>query len=193
MTRPDPPARAGSRSSGPRQPRVAIAAGLAACALAAGAPLLFGCGESGAPETRLEDAGERLTDAREDASEAHGELREARQRLEAAEAEVQDARKAVRAAEKRVLSARALVERRATDVALFRGIQARLLDAESLSDEAIMVRVDDGVVSLEGTVSDAAARETALALVESTPGVSLVRDRLALASRAEPDDADPSS
>lgn len=136
------------------------------------------CGDPATPEAKLEAAGDALDDARDDTHAARESLADAKERLAAAETELRDARKAMRAAEKRVLSARARVDRRATDVALFRKIQARLLEADSLLQDAVTARVDDGNVTLEGTVAHDAARKTALQIARSTPGVSTVRDHL---------------
>jgi osmotically-inducible protein OsmY len=148
-----------------------------AVAAAAVSLAILACGEP-APEARLGAAGDALEEARQDAEEANDSLAETRQRLATAEAELHDARKAVREGEKRVLSAEALLERRATDVALFREIQGRLLEAAPLRQDAVIVRVDDGKVTLEGSVASGAARDAALEIARSTPGVSAVRDRL---------------
>ena len=146
---------------------------------------LAACGDSATPEAELEAAGEALEEAREDASGARDTLSEARKRLVAAESELRDARKELRSAKKRVLSAEARLELRATDVALFRGIQTRLLETDSLRQDAVTVRVDGGRVTLEGTVASESARETALQIARATPGVESVRDRLDV----EPEDA----
>jgi len=139
--------------------------------------LLVACGE-GTPEARLSAAGETLTEARDDAQEARSSLEAAKARLTSAESELYEARKAVRRAEKQVLSAEALVDRRASDVALFRRIQSQLLEAESLRQHAVTVQVDNQKVTLDGVVTSEAARQAALEISRSTPGVAEVRNRL---------------
>lgn len=143
-----------------------------ALALASGASAFaLGCGSSEPPEQRLEEAGEALSNARESLSEA-------RERRDAAQQELAEARKALRRAERAVLSAAERVERRATDVALFRAVQAALLEDPALRQEAISARVDDARVTVEGEVSDAALRERALEVARSQPGVAGVRDEI---------------
>lgn len=144
--------------------------------------LITACGAD-PPEERLDEAGESLEDAREERSEARNELESARARVAAAEQELHDARRALRDAEKRVAAAGSRVEQRATDVALFRAVQSRILRAEPLEEEAIGVRVEQGVVTLQGRVSDPDARDVALEVARSTPGVERVRDRLELQGR----------
>jgi hypothetical protein len=136
--------------------------------------LLPACGDD-APEQRLEAASEALSDARADADQAREQLAE---RERKATEELQEARSALREAESELLSAQQLMERRATDVALFRAVQAAMLDAPQLQTAAVEVRVDDGVVTLAGVVQDAEARQRALELARETAGVRDVRDQL---------------
>ena len=143
------------------------------------------CGES-PPEQRLESASEQLTEAREEAAAVRERLDRARAREVESSDALREARRALRAAEQDVLSAEQRVARRATDVALFRTLQATMLEAPELRRSAVEVRVDDAVVTLAGTVSDHEAHQRALALARSTAGVRGVRDELDVVDDAEP-------
>jgi osmotically-inducible protein OsmY len=142
-----------------------------------GSGVAIGCGPGEPPEQRLETAGETLEGARDD-------LEEARARRDAALRELSQARKALRRAESAVLSARERVERRATDVALFRAVQAALLEEPSLAEAAIAARVEGSEVTLEGEVAKTSLRERALEIARGTAGVAEVHDELEVVGEA---------
>ena len=72
------------------------------------------------------------------------------------------------------------LERRATDLAIFRAAQAALLDEPTLEDSIVVANVDDGIVTLEGAVSTAEKEQKAAAIVRSIPGVESTNNRLQL-------------
>ncbi len=61
-------------------------------------------------------------------------------------------------------------------------VAARLRWDKTLSDVEIQVRADGGVVELKGTVREAAQRQRAIELAESTMGVQRVTDSLEVAA-----------
>lgn len=141
--------------------------------------------DAGTPESRLKAAAEDLEDAREDASDAQAELEQALADLRRVEDELDAARRRVRSAQKEVLSREVRVRQRATDAALFRAVQGRLLESDVLRQEAVGVRVEDGVVSLEGVVGSRGAQQAALQVARAVPGVGDVRDRLAIVDEGD--------
>ena len=70
------------------------------------------------------------------------------------------------------------VAARATDVAVFRSVQAGLLAAEELSETAISVDADSGVVRLSGLVSSVAEEAAAVQIARAVPGVESVRSHI---------------
>lgn len=149
--------------------------------LASASGVVVACSEP-PPEAKLEDAGEDLAEARGATRDARDQLEEVRMRLSEAEDDLRDARRAARAAQDRELTAEERLQRRATDVALFRYVQGGLLELETLAGEAVTVRVDDGVVTLDGSVSNQGSRDAAVALATAAPGVKAVRDHMDLES-----------
>ena len=97
--------------------------------LAAGA-----CSED--PEQKLRKAGEHLEDAQEDAQKAQKRLKAEEQVLEDAHKQMAKDRQAAGAAQGRVAAAEAEVRLYATDEAIFREVQRRLLDDSKLLDTA---------------------------------------------------------
>jgi osmotically-inducible protein OsmY len=138
---------------------------------------LVGCGGNGAEE-ELEEASRGLAKAREAVEEARSEVEERKTEVQAAQDELAEAREALREAEEELSGFEAKVDLNATDAALFRSIQKRLLDDGSLEDVAIAARVDMGVVSLSGTVPEAELRDRAVEIARSTPGVTSVESRI---------------
>jgi serine/threonine protein kinase len=65
------------------------------------------------------------------------------------------------------------------------GIERLLGNAKATKEENIDVEVDEGVVTLSGSVGDPAAAQVAEALAESYPGVKGVRNQLELPQHAE--------
>jgi osmotically-inducible protein OsmY len=71
---------------------------------------------------------------------------------------------------------------RSTDSSIQTSVQARLYADDNLRDEDIDVRADDGVVTLEGEVSSAAAKQQAVSVASGATDVTRVADQLTVAS-----------
>lgn len=148
------------------------AAAIPALALA----LATGCGQD--EEERLRDAIENLTEAREAVQAAQEEVDEKQAAVDEARAELEKAREGLREARERQAAAESKVDLSATDDALFRTIQTRLLEDDDLEGAAISAQVSQGVVTLSGTVSKAEKRERAVEIARSVPGVSGVNSQI---------------
>ena len=151
------------------------------------APLAAGaCSED--PEQKLRKAGEHLEGAQEDAQKAQKRLKAEEQVLKDAHKQMAKDRQAADAAQGRVAAAEAEVRLYATDEAIFREVQRRLLDDSKLLDTAVSVQVKKGVVTLTGSVTTAALRTRAGELAKTSPGVvSVVNDvQVASASPTKP-------
>ena len=143
---------------------------MALALLAAGA-----CSED--PEQKLRKAAEHLDDAQEDAQKAQKRLKAEKQVLEDAREQMAKDRQTAAAAQGQVAAAEAEVRLYATDEAVFREVQRRLLDDSKLLDTAVSVQVSQGVVTLTGSVTTAALRARAGELAKTSPGVvSVVND-----------------
>lgn len=132
--------------------------------------VVAGCSRP-APELRLEQAGRALAGVANDLSSLNTEIGQLEERL----AEHRQQRKKL-LEEKFTLEER--LERRATDVALFRSVQSKLLASDELRDSAISVEADDRAIVLAGTVSSETQRNQAIAIANAVPGVSDVRSRM---------------
>ncbi len=167
----------------PRVPgwqRRAAAPALALVLLAA-----LACGDAD-PEAKLEAAGRALTDARAEVQEAQERVESRKQALEVAEQELEEARKQLRGAEKKLAEVETRIDLRATDAALFRAVQSRLLKDEKLERVAVAARVEKGVVTLTGQVPDAKLRERAAEITRATPGVAAVENRIQVGTPPQP-------
>lgn len=139
--------------------------------------------ESEAPESKLETAAQQIeetkdkvADARDDYSDAHHELRERKADVESAELSLAEARKQLRRAQAQLTESRDELDRRASDTAVFRLLQGRLLDAPELETAAISVSVFEGEAVLQGSVTNDEQKRHAEAIASSTPGVHAVRN-----------------
>jgi osmotically-inducible protein OsmY len=146
------------------------------------AALAVGCGASDEEDFRL--AAQALTAARESVEQAQRAVEERRARLEVSQAERQ-----LREAEERLREAESRVDLKATDAALFRAVQRRLLEDERLRHVAVDADVRRGVVELRGSVPDEHTAAAAVEVARSVPGVMRVESRVGIASeqRAEED------
>lgn len=160
-------------------PRLVSIRGLAATlALALWLPA---CGDSD-PEARLEAAGEALSEARAEVQEARESVEQRKAAVTSAEEELAEARERLKGAEAQLAEVEQRVDLRATDAAVFRAVQQRLLEDESLEEVAIAARVERGVVTLLGQVPEAEQRERAGEIARGTPGVVAVENRIDVAS-----------
>jgi osmotically-inducible protein OsmY len=141
------------------------------------AGLLAGCGED-TPEEKLARAREELAAAEEAFADRKARVEEREKTYEEARAALDAAKEALREAEARVDAAEDEVASFATDDLLFRAVQKRLLEEESLRDVAISASVHDGVVTLTGDVPDAKLRDRAVAVADEVAGVRSVRSEL---------------
>jgi osmotically-inducible protein OsmY len=137
------------------------------------------CGGSD-PEANLEQANRAVEEVRDQVEEARESVRKLETLAEEAQKQLADARSALREAESELARRAEAVDRSATDDVLFRTVQRRLLEDDDLSDVAIAARVSEGVVTLSGTVPDAALRDRALEVARETPGVGNVESRIAV-------------
>ena len=131
---------------------------------------LAGC-QPQTPEERLEAAGDAL-------EESEDSLESVEQRIAEHEDALARLTKQRRKLKNRVLTLEERVAKRATDVALFRSVQSGLLEAEALSQSAISVDAEDGVVRLSGLVSSEAEEAAAVRIARAVPGVASVQSRI---------------
>ncbi len=136
------------------------------------------CGGGDDQAAQLEAATQELAEAQSEVEAARTTVEETLETVTAAEAELGEARQALVASQERLANARALVGASATDAVLFRSIQRDLLQEDSLDDFAIAAQVDEGVVTLTGTVASAQIRERAAEIARSTSGVASVNNRI---------------
>lgn len=143
------------------------------------AGLAAGCGGGDDEDFRL--AAQALTAARESVEQEQRAVEERRARLEVAQAELAEAERQLREAEERLSDAESRVDLKATDAALFRAVQKRLLEDERLRDVAIDADVRRGVVELRGSVPDERTAAAAVEVARSVPGVMRVESRVNVA------------
>lgn len=141
---------------------------IALSAIVAG--FLAGCSRP-APEERLIAVGEDVSDMQEQLSSLNAEINSHQDAIEQLRQERQRARSKLMTLEERL-------ERRATDLAVFRAAQSALLDEPALQDAAVLANVEDGTVTLEGSVSNSAQKQKAADVVRSIPGVESTVVRL---------------
>ena len=144
-----------------------------------GLGLLAGCSPQ-APEDRLIEVGQ-------DASDMRTRLEMLNEQIAGHEEAIQDLRKERQRARAKLMTLKERLQRRATDLAIFRAAQSALLNEPSLQDAAILANVEDGVVTLNGTVSSLQEEQKAAEIVRSIPGVesTVVRVELIDESGAE--------
>lgn len=154
-----------------------------------GAALATGCASLGGDEPSADElllqADEAAGSSRQEVAKATEELRDkskavarAGAELAKARAEREQAAQKLREAQARLREDERVVSENATDVALFRLVQRRLLEDERLKDAAISVYVVEGVVTLQGDIPDDETRDHALEVVRKVPGVTHVDSRM---------------
>jgi len=147
--------------------------------------LFTGCGDS--EEAKLAALTEELGTLREGLTETRAEVAEREATAKAAQDALAAARGEQRESERRIAEIEKELGTHATDPVLFRMVQKQLLDDDDLEDVAISARVERGVVTLSGVVSEEKLRERAVKLAESVPGVVSVQDRIQVAGGKAPD------
>lgn len=140
------------------------------------------------PEAKLEQAAQELREAVEETDEAMRELSDAQDELRAERAEVEAAEKALRQARrllrerrKALAGEQADLQAAASDTAIFRLLQTRLLDAPELDELAIAGTVLEGRVTLYGDVPEKDQRDAAQRIAVSVPGVVEVNNLIEVA------------
>ena len=155
---------------------------LSLAALFALSALLFvttGCGGE-SQEQALEEATAAVIAERDAVQEAREKVDVRQQAVDEARDELDEAKDELRIREQALREAESHVGLKATDAALFRSVQRRLLDDEGLEDLAIAVQVEKGVVTLQGTVSDEEDRAHAEEVARETPGVVTIENQIAV-------------
>ena len=143
-------------------------------------------GACGGDEEEFRLAAQALTAARESVQQEQRAVEERRARLEVAQAELAAAERQLREAEERLREAESRVDLKATDAALFRAVQKRLLEDERLRHVAIDADVRRGVVELRGSVPDERTAAAAVEVARGVPGVMRVEGRLNVAGAGRP-------
>ncbi len=147
--------------------------------------LATGCGDS--EEARVAALSKELGSLRENLAETRASVAEREATAKTAQDSLAAARGEQRDSERRIAEVEKEIGTHATDPTLFRMVQTQLLDDDDLEDVAISARVERGVVTLTGVVSDEKLKERALKLAEGVPGVVSVQDRIQVATE-KPED-----
>jgi osmotically-inducible protein OsmY len=143
-----------------------------------------GCGGD-SQEQALEEATAAVVAKREAVQEARETVDARQQAVDEARKELEAAKDELRIREQALREAESHVGLKATDAALFRSVQRRLLDDEELDEVAVAVQVTKGVVTLLGTVPDEDDRARAEEVTRETPGVVTVENRIEVAPPPE--------
>lgn len=139
-------------------------------ALLLAAASLAACSEP-PPEARLEAVGEALDDSAGQLTDLNAQIRDTETLLDGLRDRRRDVRHRVRTLEERL-------EIEATDVAIFRAVQGELLASDDLSESAIAVDVDEGAVTLRGTVNSSSELRLAVGIAKGVDGVDSVASLL---------------
>lgn len=123
---------------------------------------------------------ERLINVAEDVSDMQGQLQSLNEEIAGHEQAIQELREQRQQARKQLLSLEERLELRATDLAIFRAAQSALLDEPTLQAAAVVANVEDGVVTLTGSVATNEEKQNAVAIAKSVPGVRSTVVRLQL-------------
>lgn len=123
---------------------------------------------------------ERLIDVAEDVSDMQDQLQTLNEEIASHEQAIQELREQRQRARKHLLSLEERLALRATDLAIFRAAQSALLDEPTLQDAAVLANVEDSVITLTGSVANDKERQTAVKIAESVPGVQSTIVRLQL-------------
>lgn len=141
--------------------------------------MLCGCGDS-TQERALVEASQHLASARGRVEASREEVADRRQEVEVAKKALAGAERQLMEAQKELREAESRIDLTATDAALFRAVQKRLLDDRDLRDVAIDADVERGVATLRGSVPDPEMRDRALEVAESVPGIAGVENQISV-------------
>ena len=139
--------------------------------------MIVACGRP-APEERLIDMGEKVDDAAMTVEQLDDTIERHEDRLD-------DLRKQRRKAKAQLLTLEQRLERRATDLAIFRAAQRALLDEPALQQSVVSARVEDGIVTLVGSVADLGDERIAREIVQAIPGVESIVSRVQLDEQSD--------
>lgn len=135
------------------------------------------------PEDRLQSAADEVASVENKIENVSEEIDDARSELEKRRAEVRDAEQALASArqdlrklQKRLATEQKELDSTASDTAIFRLLQSRLLEDDLLASEAINLFVLDGTVVLYGEVRSEEQKKRAGSIAADVPGVTEVRN-----------------
>lgn len=135
------------------------------------------------PEDQLVDAAEdvaevqdRIENVSEEIADTRSELDVRRAAVRNAEQELASARSELRKLQRKLAKERTDLDNTASDTAIFRLLQTRLLDDDVLASEAINLFVLDGTVVLYGDVSSEEKKQRAADIAAEVPAVATVRN-----------------
>jgi len=155
---------------------------LAATALA----VVVACAKSD-PESALEDADERLEQARDEFADADAVVVALREAIAEIDSKLAAAEHERREAAAQVAEAEAALAAQASDEVLFRVVQRRLLEDDALRQDAVGVQVREGVVTLTGSCASPDLAERAVAIAAGVPGVAHVERHIEVEAPAAGD------
>lgn len=135
--------------------------------------VMLGACSKPAPEERLIEVGQDLNDTQ-------GRLETLNEEIAGHEDAIQQLRRERYNTKARLMTLEERLQRRATDLAIFRAAQSTLLDEPTLQEVAVVASVEDGIVTLSGTVSNAQQKQKATEIARSIPGVESTVVRLQL-------------
>lgn len=145
---------------------------------------ILGCSDP-TPEARLMQTDNALKQTTED-------LVDRNDKIEQLETELSNQKKDRRQLRELKLSLEERLDKRATDVAIFRAVQTQLLDDERLANSAISVSVEDGIVTILGLVDSQNKKQMAISIVKSAPGVKVIRSRVIVEDDSSKAEGSPS-
>jgi len=148
--------------------------------VAIGVGLFTGC-SGPAPEERLIEVGQ-------DVDDMQSRLASLNEEIAGHEEAIQQLRKERQQARAKLMTLEERLERRATDLAIFRAAQSALLEEPALQDAVVLASVEDGVVTLKGSVSSVAEEQQATKIVSAIPGVESTLVRLELIDKSDAGD-----
>ena len=167
---------------------VSVERGRGVAAVGAAMSVLLAACAGDSPEQRLQQAAEKLDDARVEARDARSALGSELAESATAQRDVDEARRELDRKRNKIADASNKLQARATDVAVFRTLQQELLDSEELRSAAVSAQVSDGRVELRGTVPDEESRQRAIAIARSTARIQEVTSHLVIAPKPQVED-----
>ncbi len=156
-------------------------AGLVSSLLMLAALAGAGCGDDG-----LEAVSAQLAEIESEVERARTEVERSDAQASQAGDALEQAREALEEAEQRLADARQRVAKAASDAAVFRAVQQRLLDEADLKGVAISARVQRRTVTLEGSVPNETLKKRAQEVASGATGVETVINQITVDVAAPP-------